>query len=62
MNATISKKKSITRAASPTVLPRARCGVCQTPRSWPAALPGSAKRFFCMTCERNTLHAKINEP
>ena len=58
MNATISKKKSITRAASPTVLPRARCGVCRTHRKWPAALPGTAKRFFCMNCERNTTHHK----
>ena len=61
MNAT-KKKPSVIRAPAQPVLPRARCGVCRTHRAWPAALPGTAKRFFCMTCERNTIHAKINEP
>lgn len=41
---------------------RAQCGVCRTRRAWPVALPGTAKRFFCMTCERNTVHSKITEP
>lgn len=40
---------------------RARCGVCRTERSWPEAMPGTAKRFFCMTCERNTIHQKFTE-
>ena len=39
---------------------RGKCGVCATHRAWPIGLPGTAKRFFCMTCERNTLHQKIS--
>jgi hypothetical protein len=34
--------------------------VCRTHRAWPVALPGSAKRIFCMTCERNTIHSQIS--
>ena len=41
---------------------RAQCGVCRTHRAWPVALPGSAKRIFCMTCERNTVHQVVHEP
>ena len=36
-----------------------RCCVCRSFNRWPRALPGSTKRFFCMKCERNTIHQKV---
>lgn len=63
MNDTTQKKKpTAARAAASSVLPRARCGVCRTHRVWPEAMAGHHKRFFCMTCERNTTHQKTTQP
>jgi hypothetical protein len=63
MPAVTARKRVSTRLGAPVGLPsherRARCGICQTHRPWPVALPGTAKRFFCMTCERNTIHQQI---
>lgn len=41
------------------VLLQGRCCVCQSVNRWPMALAGTNKRFFCMKCERNTIHQKV---
>ena len=45
--------------APPPTQPTGRCNACRHVNRWPTALPGINKRFFCMTCERNTIHQKI---